>query len=423
MSTPGVVAYVAAVLPARSETFVYREVVALRKRGWKIETVSLRAPDPGLESELGEVCAGVTVVYDAEFARSLAAELAAHPVRSAQTLAVALGDAAQPGEPLSLRTRGKPVAQALAGISLSQRLRAKRVRHIHCHFAHAPTTLGMYAAAQLGISFSFTGHANDLFQRRVLLRRKLERASFVSCISEWHREFYQAVASREPARRAIVRCGVDVASWVPVAARPDRGRPLQALTVARLVRKKGIDVLLRALATLTRNVELTVAGDGPERDALTALCRELGCENRVKWLGAVDNETVRSLMQQADVFVLPCRQDEHGDKDGIPVVLMEAMACGLPVISGDLPTIRELVEPGVSGYLVPGNDPSALAAALEQLTDELRAQVGRAARARVEAEFSLDANVERLERELHAAMTSESMALGRDRLDAGEALR
>lgn len=387
------VAYLARAIPALSETFVYREIRKLRSLGWPVTVASLYPCEPSLGKDFGDLRIDSITVNELGNLPSLVRECVTHPVRTARTLLTALLDAIVPGEPTSIGTRLKLLTQALGGIYLAGRLRRAGVGHLHCHFAHAPTSVGMYAACQLGIPFSFTGHANDLFQRRALLRRKLERAAFVACISRWHRDFYSSIALPRSDRYRIVRCGIDVDAWTPSPPSPTTNRRLRILTVARLVQKKGIDVLIEALPQLRREAEVIVAGDGPERANLTELAAKLGCAERVTFLGAVANEGVRKLMSESDVFVLPCRIDAQGDQDGIPVVLMEAMACGLPVICGDLPTIRELIDDHESGLLVPSGDVAALATAIDTLSDEDRARLAAAARHKVDREFSLVANV------------------------------
>ena len=404
------IAYVAAVLPAASETFVYREIRELRRRGWTVVPASLNPPVPvpggGAPDAFEDLREGLLVLYGKQAATTMGAALLEsirHPARSASTLLFAVSDALNPGEALSIVGRLKLMAQAVAALGLARSLRSRGVRHVHCHFAHAPTTIGMYAALQMGVPFSFTGHANDLFQRRTLLKRKLERARFVACISRWHRAFYREVEGRHPERYVVVRCGVDVTEWLP--RDPDRevGPRFRLLTVCRLVEKKGTDTLIEALHTLDCRRggawELTVAGDGPDRDRLQALARRLGCEDAICWLGAVENSRVRELLAGADALVLPCRTDSSGDRDGIPVVLMEAMASGVPVIAGDLPAIRELVDGREAGLLVPGGEPSKLAEALGRLRSDasLRGSLSVAGRAVIEDEFSLAGNVSRLE--------------------------
>lgn len=409
--------YVAPAYPVLSETFVRREVEALRAAGDHAAVVGLRRvpeasrPQSSPRGEksrdfgasAGETltppskrdAAGASVLYRCASVAAALNEAARHPFRAVNTFATALRDAIAPGEPMGLKERVKVVPQAVAALGLARMARNEGIGHLHAHFAHAPTTVVMYAARQLGGTFSFTGHANDIFQRRCLLKRKLERAAFVSCISHWHRAFYEELAPGSAAKGVVVRCGVPLSDVRPKIA--GDGKSLRLLTVARLVAKKGIDVLLRAAAELPE-ARVTVAGDGPEREALEALARELGLAERVKFLGAVASEAVPDLLAAADVFVLPCRPDSAGDKDGIPVVLMEAMAAAVPVVSGDLPAIRELVEDGVSGRLIRPGNVADLVDTLSQLRDEptRRGMLAAGGQLRVQTEFAQPLNIQRL---------------------------
>lgn len=407
-------AYVAGTFPLLSETFVYREVRGLRQRGWPLVAVSLHEPhsanpnDQDLKQDRLIVCGSKlrsTLV-------SAAAEIVLHPLQSLKTLVIAAWDAMHPEEPLAWKGRLTLPLQALAAVGLSRRLRERGIRHIHCHFSNAPTTIGMYAAMQLKIPFSFTGHANDIFQRRSILKIKLRRAAFVACISQWHRGWYSS-RQPDPSRKyEVIRCGVDPHPG-PLPEYRERGEggesgTLKILSVCRLVEKKGIDTLIVATAELNQRgirARLTIAGDGPDRRRLEKIAEERNCRDQIKWLGTVDNSQVFSLLGEADVFALPCRQDSKGDRDGIPVALMEAMAGGTPVVAGDLPAVGELVEDGVSGLLVKANDPAALADKLAMLWGDpkLRQRLAEAGRKKVESEFSLSMNLDRLERRLTAA--------------------
>ncbi|MGA2441339.1 MAG: glycosyltransferase family 4 protein [Tepidisphaeraceae bacterium] len=403
------IAYVAAVFPQMSETFVYREVRGLRQRGWSVTAVSLN-PAAAVK-ELEDLERDRVVVYGLEIRSTLlgaARELLAHPIRSAVTLGTAIGDAIWPGERLSAIGRLKLPMQAIAAMGVARRLRRSGVRHIHCHFAHAPTSVGMYAAMQMGIPFSFTGHANDIFQRRAILKTKLRRARFVACISRWHQSFYNTKCPDTSNKYEVIRCGVEAGEAKESSAGDGR---LRILTVCRLVEKKGIDTLIGAAAELNRrgiHVRLTIAGDGPDRQRLEKLAAELGCGDWLAWLGAVANSRVFSLLKEADVLALPCREDSRGDRDGIPVVLMEAMASGTPVVAGNLPAIGELVEDGVSGLLVEGNKPAALADKLAMLwgNPDLSRRLAEEGRRRIATEFSLGTTLDRLERRFVAARGS-----------------
>lgn len=409
------VLYMSGTVPKRSETFVYREIIALRSLGLDIQTASVHAPMHELDDGILEKMAQATTeIYSSGSLSILAdmfAELFTHPVKTICTMTRCKLDAFFSSD-VKMSRRPKVVWQGLAGLALAHRVRSKRVAHIHAHMAHVPTTVAMYAAKQLGVSFSFTGHANDLFPNRTLLKEKLERAVFTNCISHWHRAFYQSIVPKPDTEYPIVRCGVDTSQYESTPA--PRGETLEILSVGRLVEKKGFDVLIKAAGQIAKAggppMRITIAGGGPDEDHLQSLVESLPPTAQVELLGDTDNDRVMELMTQVDVFALPCRVASSGDRDGIPVVLMEAMARGRCVISGDLETIRELIEDGVSGVMIPPGSQEALGKVLVELAknrdrvDEL----GRAARTRIETEFDLMLNANRIQSalELHGIRSS-----------------
>lgn len=399
------IAYIAPMLPAASETFVYREIRGLRSRGHRVRAVSLREPGDSHDNAAPDVVPERIIVYRGgarlifDILRGLAS-----PLRSGRVLGASVRDAIFPGEQLAFSGRLKLFLQAAGGVSLAVRLRRLEPRcvRIHAHFAHAPTSVAMYAAMYLDIPFSWTGHANDLFQRRQLLRTKLKRADGVACISEWHKALYSRELHSAASKYHVIRCGVDTDSWRPITRNGDSGQPMRILSVGRFVEKKGFDLFAEAVARVaseTGRVEGIILGDGPERSRIEQTLADRDSIAVVRLPGNADNSDVREAMLNADVFLLPCRQDSKGDRDGLPVVLLEAMACGLPVIVGDLPAIRELVEHGVTGLLIDTTDATAATAAIQLLLNdpELRSAIARAGRERVIAEFSANVNLARLE--------------------------
>lgn len=382
------IAYIAGQFPKQSETFVWREVRELRRRGWTVHTFGLHAPDEQTPPTLIDLREETTVIYE-RYSKPR------NPFALCQGLLEGLNASAR-----KFPDRLKLAIQSGIGKQLAQEIRARKIEHIHAHFAHAPTSVAMYAAQFARVPFSFTGHANDLFQRRQALELKLTRATFVACISEWHRELYRSIVPRSDLAYPIIRCGVDTNSWTPKSSHGSQGS-LKLITVGRLVEKKGIDLLVEAVAQLLksgRNISLTIAGDGPQRAHLESIIQREGASDSIKLLGSTESDQVHQLMLEHDAFVLPCRVDSKGDKDGIPVVLMEAMACGLPVISGDLPAIRELVSHQSSGLLVDAENGAELRGAIQQLLDsvELRRRLSIGGRDRVVSEFDLRRNVDRL---------------------------
>jgi glycosyltransferase involved in cell wall biosynthesis len=381
------IAYVGSPLPQRSQTFVYREMLGLRGRGWRVIPITVGPPETG-DAELDRLAAEAVQVYALPTVLALVPGLLAHPIEVARAIRDAfVADLAGPV------ARLKFLFQAWMGLATAWRLRKSGIGHVHAHLANIPATVGLYLARGLGCGFSFTGHAADLFVYRGALAFKLANADFASSISHWHQGFYDSIVSAPAQDRPIIRCSVAL----PAEIRPD-GRDIVA--VGRLISKKGFDLLVRAFAKLDRpDLRLKIAGGGPDHDALVALAKAEGVADRIDFLGSTPHAECLELIRNAGIFAIPCRTSPTGDRDGIPVVLMEAMAAGRPVIAGRLESIAELVEDGKSGLLVPPDDVDALAAALVQLVDDAdaRHRMGLAGRARVEEEFSDAINWDRLE--------------------------
>lgn len=398
------IVYIAASFPKLSETFVYREVAGLRAAGVTVHTVSIRpSSDDVGDAALEALKREAIPVYGRGAVRLSAAalvETVSHPLRAIGTLTMAVRLAFGQSDLAGWRARLKVPAQAVASLALARRLRPLRPALLHAHMAHVPTTMAMFTARQLGVLFSFTGHAADLFRDRALLKPKLERAAFVHCISHWHRAFYQTLCPRPDTDFPIVRCGVDPDEFP--ARRPPADATPRLLAAGRLVPKKGFDVLLEALAEPDLRAApwtLLIIGDGPEEHALRAQWQRHPCRERIRFAGAQPNTVVRRAMADSDVFVLPCRVDPDGDRDGIPVVLMEAMIAGATVISGDIPSIRELIEDERTGLFVAPGDPRSLAVALARVCGDtaIRERLARAARPAVLTEFALDVNIRRIQ--------------------------
>lgn len=386
---PAAILYIGSYLPALSETFVYREMRGLRGRGRRVIAASVHRPDAFPDDPvLAALAREALVIYDWRTAIALPVAALRHPA----LVIGALGDALTADHP-SITSRAKHVVQALAGITIGWRLRGRGIGAVHAHMANVPATIALYAARSLGARFSFTGHAADLFVERAALAFKLRHAAFIAAISHWHQRFYDEVIPGLEDRRPIVRCSVALPETIQ-----DEG--LDIVVVARLVAKKGIALLIEAFAAARLpDWTLRILGDGPERAALEQLAAQSGVAERVLFEGARPHASCLAAMATAGMVVLPCRTADNRDRDGIPVVLMEAMAAGRAVIAGDLPTIRELVYDGENGLLTPPDDAATLAAVIRRLAGDapLRRMLGTAARETVAREFADDINLDRLE--------------------------
>jgi len=313
------------------------------------------------------------------------------------------GDASpsQPGaERLTVQVLppGSPRAQAAA---LAEQLRRGRIAGIHGYFAHTPTEVAALAARTLGVPYGFSVHARDA--RKVTSAELAARAGAAACVIACNRDAAGEVA-RAGRAAEIVPHGVDLARFRPRAVARARGGPLALLAVGRLVEKKGFHVLLDAAARLGFPFRLRIVGEGPERARLQDAVQRHRLGTRIELTGALTHEELPAVYAAADVVVAPSVADASGDRDGLPNVVLEAMASGLPVVGGDVGALAAALEGG-SGWLVPPGDAAALAGAMELLAarPDLRARIGRAARARVEREFDLHRCAERLLGRLEAA--------------------
>ncbi len=407
----GPIAYISHYLPALTQTFVYREILALEEAGWKVHPFSIRRPEKGISEEAKDLASRTRYILPVRWGRFIAWQAAlflAHPLRY---LSILLFLVSRPGE--SPRARLHGLTHFFGGLHIVPELKRAGVKHIHAHFGQNPATIAMAAAEYLGIPFSMTIHARDLFVDTALLRAKLEKARFVVTISEYNRKLLREMArsAADAEKIHVLHCGIDIRRFeareganAPAARAANATlRPPVFFAVGRLVEKKGYAYLVEAAKLLKdRGVpfEVRVIGGGPDHDALARRIAELGVGGHVKLEGSMPQETLLPLLRGADAFVLPCVLAKDGDQDGIPVSLMEAMAYGIPCVSTTISGVPELIEDGKEGFLVPEKNPVALAEALERLARDptLREELGRAGRRKVEEGFTLQGLVRELDR-------------------------
>jgi colanic acid/amylovoran biosynthesis glycosyltransferase len=409
------VAYIVGGYPAVSHTFVTREVLALRAAGARVETISIhRAEDADLLSDL-----------DRAERESTYALL---PVRLGDLAGAHLRAMARPGAyldtllhalrsgPPGLKARARQLFYFAEGVMVWRHCRRRRIRHIHAHHLNQASDAAMVATRYANArgstppwTWSFTIHGPNEFYdvSRFGLAEKAGSADAIVCISDFARSQVMAFApeARWP-RMRVVHCGLDPTQF-DSAPGPGPGATdaLRVLYVGRLVAFKGQAILLEAIASIrARGIDasLTVIGEGPSRQALERRTGELGLAGVVAFAGAVGQDEIRSHYAAADVFCLP------SFAEGVPVVLMEAMAMRVPVVTSRVMGITELVEDGEDGLLVRPGRADELAVALERLgrDPELRRRLGERAREKVVAEFDVRESGRRLAR-LFAAVESE----------------
>ncbi len=289
------------------------------------------------------------------------------------------------------------------------------VEHVHCHFATHPALAGWLIHRLTGIPYSFTAHGSDLHVDRTMLCQKVGEAAFTVTISDDNRKVFERECGGPIVSLEVIHCGVDTGVFHPVPRAAERDDRLAILSIGTLHEVKGQTHLIEACRLLAAEgvpLSCRIVGEGPDRAALEQQVAEAGLADRVAFLGGQTRAEIARLLGSSDVLVAPSVPTRGGKREGIPVVLMEAMSAGLPVVASALSGIPELVIDGSSGLTVPPGDSPAIAAALRRLYDDpdLRARLGVAARARVVAEFDVDANAGRLIERFRAVAASRTAA-------------
>lgn len=349
--------------------------------------------------DIAEMGRNAQALYPVPKGRLMADVLAA-PFRFGPRFAGALWNALT-GRRESLRVRAVAFWHLLLACHWAAKLRNESVSHIHSQWIHSGGTVAMYGAWLLGKPYSFTGHAADLFRNRAALHDKIRRAKFIVCISEFHREFFLENGAR-PEQLIVVYCGIDTSHFSPRRRTRAPDEPFHILSSGRLVEKKGFPVLIEACRILKeRNFAFrcTIGGSGPDEAMLRALITEKGLDDVIALTGeAIKQEDIPAFMEAGDVYTLPCVWASDNDVDGLPQMLMEAIACGLPAVSTRLVGIPDLIRNGDTGLLVEPNDAAALADALQRLEadDALAQRLAEAGRTHLLESFDLSTCLEPL---------------------------
>jgi len=364
MSPPSapIVGYVLRKFPVLSETFILNELLELEAQGVPLHVFALMpSTEPRFHEDLPKLKAHVTYVPRGPELGKL--------LRHQRRLARHAGGAYW-GTLAYAVTRARPTLLwrfLQAGYVASEAGRLG-IRHIHAQFANHPTTVAMLVSRLTGIPFSFTAHAMDLFKdavERRVLARKVAEARFVATVSEFNVSYLQALGRSANGKIALIPNGIDLDRFSPNGTSPRS--PFRILCVARLVEKKGLPVLIEACRLLRdRGIAFRceIVGKGILRPQLASLIRQHQLAQHVHLAGPATQGEVRERYREADLYVLPCIIAADGNRDGLPVSLVEALACGLPVISTPVTGIPEVVRNGENGLLVAPGDPAALADAI-----------------------------------------------------------
>jgi colanic acid/amylovoran biosynthesis glycosyltransferase len=399
------IGYVVKRYPRFSETFIVNEILAHERAGLKVDIFALgNVEETHFQDIIAQVKAPVTRLSDKQRSAEHFWTLLDKAWRELPELAAVL---AQPRHP-----NVHEIAQAL---QLALTIRERGIEHLHAHFGTRATTVARLAAKFSGISYSFTAHAKDIYypyEAGIELDAKLRDANCAVTVSDYNLAWLRERFGDSAANVIRLYNGLDMKkfTWLP----PARAGQATLLAVGRLVEKKGFCHLIEALRQLRdagHTLRCVIMGDGPLRATLAAQIHQAKLSACVTLSGFLPQQEVIAAMRGATLVVALCVISEEGDRDGLPTVLLEAMALGTPVISTRVAGIPELVIDGETGRCVTPNDPQALADAIAQLVsdDALRARYSHAARALIEREFNIDSNAEKLRNIFNAAIACRSL--------------
>ncbi|NOT46583.1 MAG: glycosyltransferase family 4 protein [Acidobacteria bacterium] len=420
------VAYILKNFPKLSETFIASEIYRLERLGVDLKLLVIKPPAEDIRHAVIEkirakpfYLPATTSLSETSLAKwlqmhlpvfwlSLIGVCGENPRGTLRAARFALVQSIRARRAFFAWPRKVYLKEFLQATAMAEKILAdKEVRHIHAHFAHGATTVAWMTAMITGLKFSFTAHAKDIYLESLnpanLLARKMDAAEFVVTCTEANRTHLQALS------RTTVHClyhglTVDFSDLVNECKEPrhERNGHIRALAVGRLIEKKGLDTFVEACSILKeKNVNFEAVIVGESGDAEVKIRRSLvknDLSDKVELTGAMSQTELFAQYRRADVFCLPCRILENGDRDGIPNVMVEAMACGVPVVTTNVSGIPEIIRNGENGLLVNPDDPQALADSLEKiyLDKSLSARLSRAGLDTVKERFDGEISAHKL---------------------------
>jgi glycosyltransferase involved in cell wall biosynthesis len=361
------IVYIIGTYPRLTTTFIDREICSLEKLGAQIKVISVRRPDSELSQDQIELIDRIQYLLPVSVFSLITSHLQfafGKPQKFFGTLVYLLSR-----QHPSWQARFKTLLHFSEGVYAAGLLGNSEFDHLHAHFMDRAATIAMVASRLLDKPYSLTAHANDIYVNPVLLLEKLSQAKFTATCTGYNKTYLEQFGEGLFNHKLFcIYHGLPVDEYTAPANR--KNEKYLMLSVGQLKEKKGFDFLLRACRILVErghSFECQIVGEGPQRDFLESLVKELSLEELVQLCGALPHHQVIEKFQQANLFVLPAVLAADGDRDGIPNVILEAMAMDLPVVSTNHSAIPEVVEERVSGLLVPPADEHALADALEEI--------------------------------------------------------
>ncbi len=390
---PGI-AYVLTRFPQPTETFILNELMEIRRQGMKYELFAFH-----VDQDLASL-PPYSEISPVQIPRPLTREVLAALVWTLRYRPMVL-------KGLLRRRICRRTHHLFQALYLGRLAANGRIGHFHAHYAYHSTSAARAAACIGGVGYSFTAHANDIYKSRWQLREKIGESVFCATCTGYNAKFLkERFATKCPEKVLKIYHGIDLDMFqdqVPRHGPVVDGR-LNMVSIGRLREKKGFVYLLEACRLLEKrgiDFSLRIIGEGPDRPSLEARIGALGLGDLVELVGHIPHSRVKVMLEQANVFVLPCIVAADGSMDGLPNVILEAMAMGLPVVSTDISAIPEAVVHGKTGLLVKPADAVALADALNGIynTPEIGTRMGQAGKEMVRRRFGLEENTRKLARQ------------------------
>ncbi|MBW1634908.1 MAG: glycosyltransferase family 4 protein [Deltaproteobacteria bacterium] len=362
--------------PRISETFISNEILLLEGMGFKLRLFPMRLPRESFSHDsVKKISAQVDYLPSElflDFSRLVTPNIFL-AVKQPGAYLKAIKYAAE-----NLQKRGKTATLKhllQAGyLTNNLLLKDRTIVHLHGHFAHSPTSVTLFASLLSGIPFSFTAHAKDIYTTAPeKLRKKIEHARFVTTCTAHNEKYLKNIAGTNAASIFCIYHGIDTNLFKHQQSKINTVSPYHLLTVARMTEKKGLPTLYRALKILKSSgfpFHHTLIGDGDDREKILNMISSLGLDDCCEWLGTRTHKEVLQQFNKTDLFVLACEIAKSGDRDGIPNVLVESLAMGVPALSTEVSAIPEILLNGKTGITVPPSQPETMSAAIiRMLTD------------------------------------------------------
>jgi glycosyltransferase involved in cell wall biosynthesis len=391
------IAYILGSFPCLTTTFIDREILEANRQGVHLVLVSIRPPGSfEMREDVRRLADKTKYILPVPWFRFLRAILYFGLTRLWTFLLTFIYLLTRHHD--TVISRIKTIFHFAEGVWAAALLRPERIDHIHAHFAGRAAVVAMVASKLLKVPYSLTAHANDIYVSPVMLPEKIAKAKFVTTCTRYNKTHLE----RETGRQIeLVYHGLDLSVMDGVMQPSICNGTSLILSVGRLSEKKGFPYLIKACHLLQvqgYDFRCEIVGDGPNRSELETLITELQLEDRVILCGALPNSQVMAKYTQATLFVLPCIVAGNGDRDGIPNVLLEAMASQVPVLSTRVSGIPEVIVDAANGLLVGPGDEQALAEAMARLLNdgELRAYLAENGRRRVKERFDIRLNIHQL---------------------------